>query len=75
MDNEVKKMTCKNENCDRTILELTAKKTGGYCYPCYNAIQAKERAEYIRKKQLRTLRTLQSVQDQIIKKEKYEAAE
>ena len=28
-----------------------------------------------RKKQLRTLRILQSVQDQIIKKEKYEAAE
>ena len=27
MDNEVKKMPCKNENCDRTILELTAKKT------------------------------------------------
>jgi hypothetical protein len=49
MDNEVKKVTCKNKNCDKTILEITAKKTGGYCYPCYNAIQAKERAEYIRK--------------------------
>ena len=49
MDNEVKKMPCKNENCDRTILELTAKKTGGYCYPCYNALQAEERSEYKRK--------------------------
>ena len=49
MDNEVKKMPCKNKNCDRTILELTAKKTGGYCYPCYNALQAEERSEYIRK--------------------------
>jgi hypothetical protein len=49
MDNEVKRIPCKNENCNKTILEATAKKTGGYCYPCYNAIQAKEREEYIRK--------------------------
>lgn len=49
MDNEVKRIPCKNKNWDKTILELTAKKTGGYCYPCYNAIQAKEREEYIRK--------------------------
>ncbi|NFG24335.1 hypothetical protein FDF11_11650 [Clostridium botulinum] len=49
MDNEVKRIPCKNKNCDKTILEATTKKTGGYCYPCYNAIQAKEREEYIRK--------------------------
>ena len=41
MDNEVKKVRCKN--CDKSILEITAKKTGGYCYPCYNAIKANER--------------------------------
>lgn len=49
MDNEVKRIPCKNKQCDKTILEATVKKTGGYCYPCYNAIQAKEREEYIRK--------------------------
>lgn len=49
MDSEVKIIPCKNKNCDKTILEATAKKTEGYCYPCYNAMQAKEREEYIRK--------------------------
>lgn len=49
MDNEAKRIPCKNKNCDKTILEATAKNTGGYCYPCHNAIQAKEREEYIRK--------------------------
>ena len=49
MDNEVKRIPCKNKNCDKTILEVTSKKTGGYCYPCYNAIEAKKREEYIRK--------------------------
>ena len=49
MTNESKKVPCKNKDCNRLILELTAKKTGGYCYPCYNAIEAAKRDEYIRK--------------------------
>lgn len=49
MTNESKKVPCKNENCNRFILEATAKKTGGYCYPCYNAIEAAKREEYIKK--------------------------
>lgn len=28
--------------CGRLILETIAKKTGGYYYPCYNAIEAKK---------------------------------
>lgn len=47
MNNEAKRVPCKNKNCNKTILELTAKKTGGYCYPCYNAMQAEQRREYI----------------------------
>lgn len=49
MDNEIKRIPCKNKDCDKTILEATAVKTEGYCYPCYNSIKAKEREEYIRK--------------------------
>ncbi|WP_415465477.1 hypothetical protein [Clostridium saccharoperbutylacetonicum] len=49
MDNEIKRIPCKNRDCDKTILEATDVKTGGYCYPCYNSIKAKEREEYIRK--------------------------
>ena len=52
MDNEVKRIPCKNKTCDKTVLELTAKTTGGYCYPWYNAMQAKEREEYIRKNRI-----------------------
>lgn len=47
MDNSVKKVHC--NKCDKLILEITYNKTGGYCYPCYNAIKSKEREEYIRK--------------------------
>lgn len=43
MTNIPKKVLCKNHNCNKTILKITANKTGGYCYPCYNAIKAKER--------------------------------
>lgn len=49
MTNVQKKVLCKNPNCNKTILEITANKTGGYCYPCYNAIKAKEKEEFIQK--------------------------
>ena len=49
MEGNSKKVPCKNENCPKMILEATAEKTGGYCYPCYNAIEAEKREEYIRK--------------------------
>lgn len=48
MTNSPKKVPCKNPNCNKSILEITANKTGGYCYPCYNNIKAKEREEYIK---------------------------
>ncbi|MDS0524715.1 hypothetical protein NNC19_03420 [Clostridium sp. SHJSY1] len=46
---ESEKVPCKTEGCNAKILEITAKKTGGYCYPCYRKIEAREREEYIRK--------------------------
>lgn len=43
------KIPCKNKECNAEILETTAAKTGGYCYPCYNKIEAVKREEYIKK--------------------------
>ena len=64
MDNEVKKIPCKNECCNRLILEVTAKKTGGYCYPCYNYIEGKKREEYIRKNK-RTVNLYEGIHDPV----------
>jgi hypothetical protein len=42
------RVQCANEDCERTILIATAKKTGGVCMPCHQAKERKEREKYIR---------------------------
>lgn len=64
MDSKAIKVPCKNENCGKLILEATAKKTGGYCYPCYNAIEAEKREEYIRKNR-RDVNLYEGVEDPV----------
>lgn len=43
------RIPCINAECQSTILQSTADRTGGYCMPCYQAIKRKEQEEFIRK--------------------------
>jgi hypothetical protein len=42
------RLPCKNPECSNTILEETAKATGGLCMPCVGVAKKKERDEFIR---------------------------
>jgi hypothetical protein len=42
------RVPCKNPECSNTILEETAKATGGLCMPCVGAIKKKDQDEFIR---------------------------
>lgn len=41
------RLPCRSEGCSATILPATAAKTGGYCMPCKQGMERKERQRYI----------------------------
>ncbi|SMF77604.1 hypothetical protein SAMN05661091_1462 [Paenibacillus uliginis N3/975] len=41
------RIPCKNQGCSATILPNTAARTGGYCMPCKQEMERKERQRYI----------------------------
>ena len=41
------RLPCRSEGCTATILPATAAKTGGYCMPCKQEMERKERQRYI----------------------------
>ncbi|MGG3307033.1 DUF1963 domain-containing protein [Paenibacillus sp. 2KB_20] len=41
------RLPCRSEGCSATILPATAAKTGGYCMPCKQEMERKERQRYI----------------------------
>ncbi|MDL1163343.1 hypothetical protein P0100_20165 [Yersinia pestis] len=41
------RLPCRSEGCSATILPATAAKTGGYCMPCKQQMERKERQRYI----------------------------
>lgn len=42
------RVECKSNSCQATILPATAARTDGYCMPCVQAAQKRERDEFIR---------------------------
>lgn len=41
------RLPCRSDGCSATILPATAAKTGGYCMPCKQEMERKERQRYI----------------------------
>jgi hypothetical protein len=48
------RLPCKTDGCTGSILPATAEKTGGFCMPCVQKVEKKERDEFIRNNRVET---------------------
>lgn len=60
----IERIPCINLDCTATILPATATKTGGYCMPCYQALQREAHMRYVEENR-RTVDLYEGVTDPV----------